>query len=116
MAYDKTYWNRATSFYTELGLPWQWLKDGYVPVIVELKKALGALRAKRILDHGCGAGKITRLLSLLYGAEVHGIDPSESMIREAVKRPTRADGTSCLEEIFLGQITHSMASCPTGSF
>lgn len=83
MDYDKTYWNGATSFYTELGLPWQWLKDGYVPVIVELKKALRALLAKRILDHGCGAGKITRLLSLLYGAEVHGIDPSESMIREA---------------------------------
>jgi len=88
MDYDKTYWNRATSFYAELGLPWQWLKDGYVPVIVELKKALGALRAKRILDHACGAGKITRLLSLLYGAEVHGIDASESMIREAMKADT----------------------------
>ncbi len=88
MDYDRRYWDKATSFYTELGLPWQWLKDGYVPVIVELKKALGALRAKRILDHGCGAGKIARLLSLLYRAEVHGIDPSESMIREAVKADT----------------------------
>ena len=24
MNYDKRYWNRAVSFYTELGLPWQW--------------------------------------------------------------------------------------------
>ena len=81
--YDKRYWDKAISFYTDLGLPWQWLKDGYIPVIVELKKALGDLRGKRILDHGCGAGKITRLLKLFYGAEVLGIDTSGNMIQEA---------------------------------
>jgi len=53
-----------------------------------MKRALGALCAKRILDHGCGPGKITRLLSLLHGAEVHGIDPSESTIWEAMKADT----------------------------
>ncbi len=88
MAYDKRYWDRATSFYTEWGLPWQALKDGYVPVIVELKKALGDLRGKQILDHGCGAGKITRPLKSLYGAEVLGVDPSDNMIQEARKADT----------------------------
>jgi len=68
-----------------LGLPWQWLKDGYIPVIVELKKTIGDLRGKPLLDHGCGAGKITRLLKSFYGAEVQGIDPSENMIQEARK-------------------------------
>jgi hypothetical protein len=57
MGYAKTYWNRATAFYTGLGLPWQWLKDGYVPEIVELKKGLGALRAKRILAMDVEQGK-----------------------------------------------------------
>ena len=83
--YDPRYWDSAASFYTELGLPWQWLKDGYVPVVVEMKKALGGLRGKRILDHGCGAGKIARLLKSVYGVEVCGIDPSENMICEARK-------------------------------
>jgi trans-aconitate methyltransferase len=68
-----------------LGIPWQWLKDGYIPVIIELKKALGDLRGKQILDYGCGAGKITRPLKLFYGAEVQGIDPSDTMIQEARK-------------------------------
>jgi len=90
MAYDKRYWDKATSFYIELGLPWQWLKDGYLPVIIELKQALGTLQGKQILAHGCGAGKITRFLKLGYGAEVQGIDPSECMIREA--RKTDPDG------------------------
>ena len=85
MDYDKRYWNKATSFYTERGLPWQALRDGYLPVIVELKQALGALQGKQILAHGCGAGKIARFLKLGYGAEVQGIDPSECMIREARK-------------------------------
>ena len=85
MDYDKRYWNKATSFYTKLGIPWQWLKDGYIPVIIELKKALGDLRGKQILDYGCGAGKITRPLKLFHGAEVQGIDPSDNMIQEARK-------------------------------
>lgn len=85
MDYDKRYWNKATSFYTEWGLHWQALKDGYIPVIVELKKAIGDLQGKQILDHGCGAGKITKLLKLFYGAEVQGIDPAENMIQEARK-------------------------------
>ena len=85
MDYDKRYWNKAASFYTEWGLHWQALKDGYIPVIVELKKALGDLRGKKILDHGCGAGKITRPLKLFYGAEVEGIDPSGNMIQGARK-------------------------------
>jgi 2-polyprenyl-3-methyl-5-hydroxy-6-metoxy-1,4-benzoquinol methylase len=77
MDYDKRYWNKATSFYTEWGLPWQALKNGYIPVIVELKKVLGDLRGKQILDHGCGTGKITRPLKSFSGAEVQGIDPSD---------------------------------------
>ena len=85
MDYNKRSWNEATSSYAELGLPWQWLKDGYIPVIIELRKALGNLRGKQILDHGCGAGKITRLLKRFYGTEVQGIDPSENMIQEARK-------------------------------
>ena len=88
MDYDKRYWNKATFFYNELGLPWQWLKDGYIPVIVELKKALVDLREKQILDHGCGTGKITRLLKSFYSAEAQGIDPSDNMIQEAKEADT----------------------------
>jgi ubiquinone/menaquinone biosynthesis C-methylase UbiE len=99
MTYDKRYWNKAASFYSELGLPWQWLKDGYIPIIVELKKTLGDLRGKYILDHGCGAGKITRLLKFFYGAEVRGVDPSEEMIQEA-KRADPDGQYKLLEENF----------------
>lgn len=35
-----------------------------------------------ILDHGCGPGRITRLLAE-EGFVVHGVDPSPAMIREA---------------------------------
>jgi len=51
MDYGKRYWNKATSFYTEWELPWQALKDGYIPVIVELKRTLGDLRGKQIIDN-----------------------------------------------------------------
>jgi hypothetical protein len=62
-----------------------WYLNGYIPVIVELKKAIGDLRGKQILDHGCGAGKITRLSKLFYSAEVPGIDLSDNMIQEVRK-------------------------------
>ena len=86
MGYDKRYWDKAASFYSELGLPWQWLKDGYIPAITELKKTLGTFQGKQLLDHGCGAGKISRLMKLAYGAEVQGIDPSENMLQEAIRK------------------------------
>ena len=39
-------------------------------------------REMRVLEIGCGAGRVTRALAKLFG-EVHGVDVSSEMIREA---------------------------------
>jgi ubiquinone/menaquinone biosynthesis C-methylase UbiE len=78
-------WDITLAFYIKLGFPWQWLKDAYLPVIVEIKNTVGDLKGKRILDHGCGSGKITKLFKKFYESDVSGIDPSEDMIDKAKK-------------------------------
>ena len=44
--------------------------------------ALGDVRGRRVLDIGCGEGRFSRLLTGL-GAEVTGIDLTESLIERA---------------------------------
>ena len=39
-------------------------------------------REMRVLEIGCGAGRVTRALANLFG-EVHGVDVSGEMIRQA---------------------------------
>jgi len=67
----------------------QWLKSSYLPVIVTAQKHL-QLQGKswntaKVLDFGCGYGKITFLLRKYYSANVIGVDSSASMIEEAKK-------------------------------
>jgi len=49
-----------------------------------LKKSLGDIKGKKLLDFGCGSGEIAKYFSK-YGAEVYGIDSSKTMIRYAKK-------------------------------
>jgi SAM-dependent methyltransferase len=41
-------------------------------------------REMRVLEIGCGAGRVTRALANLFG-EVHGVDVSGEMIRQAIR-------------------------------
>src|ERR1700733_14236289 len=41
-----------------------------------------AQREMRVLEIGCGAGRVTRALAKLFG-EVHGVDVSGEMVRQA---------------------------------
>ncbi len=44
-----------------------------------------------VLDLGCGTGKLTRKIRKLTKGKVVGVDPSEGMIREAIKRSKNMD-------------------------
>src|SRR5581483_6155766 len=50
-----------------------------------LRRALPRVRGMRILDAGCGNGRITEWLAT-RGADVVGVDPSSAMIAAAVSR------------------------------
>ena len=58
-----------------------------------------------ILDLGCGTGRFSEKLSRHFGARVHGIDPSENMLRRAIEsgRKSRCQfSLGCAEHIPLG--------------
>ncbi len=51
---------------------------------VDLLARVDAVGPTRVVDLGCGPGNLTRLLAQRWpGAEVHGLDTSEAMIRRA---------------------------------
>lgn len=74
---------RRTETYEKPGAPGQFSNDSCIPFIVELKKKLGGLQGKRILDYGCGKWNITQMLEQFYGANVAGIDASPEVIQQA---------------------------------
>jgi 2-polyprenyl-6-hydroxyphenyl methylase/3-demethylubiquinone-9 3-methyltransferase len=51
---------------------------------IEAIKAVTDWRGRRVLDLGCGGGRLTLRLARL-GAKVHAIDPDEESIRKARK-------------------------------
>ena len=48
--------------------------------------AEGDLRGRRVLDVGCGTGRLARLLVERYGCKVWGVDPEPAMIDVARER------------------------------
>lgn len=55
------------------------------PMVECLRRELGSLQGRTVLDVGCGAGHFTRKLCQL-GARAVGIDPSRAMIERALTR------------------------------
>jgi ubiquinone/menaquinone biosynthesis C-methylase UbiE len=41
-----------------------------------------------IIDLGCGTGRFSELLATHFGVEVMGIDPSQTMVDQARRKPT----------------------------
>ncbi len=50
-----------------------------------LARWVGSMRGRRVLDYGCGNGRLAAWLAS-RGAVVHGVDPSPGMVREAAAR------------------------------
>ena len=57
------------------------------------------IRKTKILDYGCGTGRVSRLLSLT-GAKVVGYDPTEECIAESAVEGAKAPPTSRVPEKF----------------
>jgi ubiquinone/menaquinone biosynthesis C-methylase UbiE len=78
---------------------------------VEALKHAAEWRLKRVLDVGCGDGRLTLRLAGL-GALLHGIDPDRKLIREARQRLPRR---------FAGRVRYSVGDAqdlrlPDGTF
>lgn len=80
-------WNAATESWVEFVRSG---KDYYREYLngPALKRMIGEVKGKRVLDVGCGEGYFSRFFAKM-GAEVTGIDFSEDMIRAAVGEEER---------------------------
>jgi ubiquinone/menaquinone biosynthesis C-methylase UbiE len=56
------------------------------PALVDVLVRVGDLRGRRVLDVGCGTGRLARLLVERYGSRVWGVDPEPAMIEVARER------------------------------
>jgi cyclopropane fatty-acyl-phospholipid synthase-like methyltransferase len=78
------YVNTATAEWTDE----EFFASGERTVADEVQTDLGNIcqgkqpKAMRVLEIGCGAGRVTRALANLFG-EVHGVDVSGEMVRQA---------------------------------
>ena len=71
------------------------LRSGPSEEAIELLVHEGDLRGRRVLDVGCGTGRMVATLAERYGATVSGIDPSAEMLDIARDRASR--GIAALE-------------------
>jgi SAM-dependent methyltransferase len=71
------------------------LRSGPSDEAIEILVREGDLRGRRVLDVGCGTGRMSAALAERYGATVSGIDPSEEMLEVARDRASR--GIAVLE-------------------
>ncbi len=60
--------------------------------LVELLVEAGDLRGRRVLDVGCGTGRLVAALAERYGSKVWGVDPSPGMLDVARRRIPRGAG------------------------
>jgi trans-aconitate methyltransferase len=80
-------WTRDTAEqYLELG------SQRHVPILDSLiDDLLGDLAAARVLDFGCGPGRLTARLARRGAAEVVGVDENRTMIETARATADRCD-------------------------
>ncbi len=71
------------------------LRSGPSNDAIEALDREGDLRGRRVLDVGCGTGRMAATLAERYGATVSGIDPSAEMLEVARDRASR--GITALE-------------------
>jgi ubiquinone/menaquinone biosynthesis C-methylase UbiE len=60
--------------------------------LAELIVREGDLRGRRVLEVGCGTGRLASRLAERYGARVWGIDPTAEMLAQARRRAPRGVG------------------------
>jgi 2-polyprenyl-3-methyl-5-hydroxy-6-metoxy-1,4-benzoquinol methylase len=77
---SESWWNYTHNFF---------YRKFYVAQEQIIKKALNVLKPSVVLDAGCGYGRYTKILKDM-NIDVHSIDKSESMIREAKRINPRA--------------------------
>jgi SAM-dependent methyltransferase len=65
------------------------LDHGALELIERLVREAG-LAGRRVLDVGCGTGRLAALLAEQHGARAWGVDPSPEMLAVAERRRTRA--------------------------
>jgi ubiquinone/menaquinone biosynthesis C-methylase UbiE len=91
---------------------WQELLDYIHPGAVPL-----------ILDLGCGTGRFSELLAQWFGGQVIGVDPSERMLKQARRKPSRGDisywkasadvlplSDGCVDLVFMSMVYHHLGN------
>jgi ubiquinone/menaquinone biosynthesis C-methylase UbiE len=71
------------------------LRSGPSDDAIEVLVREGDLRGRRVLDVGCGTGRMAATLAKRYGATVSGIDPSVEMLE--IARDRASQGIVALE-------------------
>lgn len=65
----------------------------FVEFLRAYNKNMNELRGKKILDYGCGTGRVSRFLALT-GAQVYGYDPTPECVAEADNESLKVPPTS----------------------
>lgn len=100
------------SWINHLGTKGDWVRQEILDKAI--LSQIGVIRAKSILDAGCGEGHLSRLLAK-HGARVTGIDVVPQLIHFAQAFPSRA-GRNTISQVAAShrqnKTNHPLLSCP----
>lgn len=81
-----------------------------------LVRTLGDLRGRRVLDVGCGTGRMSRFFAAAGAREVVGVDFSPSTVEAARAETSRTSQADAPIRFAVGDVVHGLDDLGVGSF